>query len=216
VNKPIRIWLDDIRDPKEHGWADTYTLHLGSQVIDCGDRSCVWAKTAEEAIELIRTHTVAAISFDHDLGLALSGYDVAKEIEQRCAEGLMPCPAWQIHSANPVGRANISLAMTNGDRLYQRDHPQSWEMFAHDVNGVFMHMGARRYVELHGLSYPIVGVKLTTDLQGDYWGWLETGATVPNMIWPSEAQLRICFPYGPEAEALRGRGKVYRFNITKT
>ena len=53
-------------------------------------------RTAEEAILLIDTGNVSHISFDHDLGGRLNGYDVALHIENRVAEGISPvqngCP----------------------------------------------------------------------------------------------------------------------------
>lgn len=67
------------------------------------------------------------------------------------------------------------------------------------------------WVELHGKD-PIVIVRLrertNTDPPSNYWGWLDVKH--PNkflFVWPSEAQLNMCFPYGPEAEEARGRGR---------
>ena len=91
----IKIWLDDER-PAPDGW----TL----------------CKTYEECVGLlpIATH----ISFDHDLGGDKTGYDVAKYIENLAANGLNHKIGWAIHSANPVGRTNIQLAMLNAERYW--------------------------------------------------------------------------------------------------
>ena len=35
------------------------------------------------------------------------------------------------------------------------------------------------------------------------------------MIWPSEAQFNVCFPYGPDVEEDRGKGRVLRLAITE-
>ena len=43
------------------------------------------------------------ISFDHDLGLSKTGYDVAKYI----VENQIKIEGFQCHSMNPVGRRNI-------------------------------------------------------------------------------------------------------------
>lgn len=89
------IFLDDLRDPPPDA-----TL----------------CRTAQAAIRLIESGVVTRISFGHDLGTELTGYDVAKRIEQLVAEGKIAMPRWQVHSANPVGRANIEAAMRSAER----------------------------------------------------------------------------------------------------
>lgn len=96
----MRIWLDDLRDPAQRGVFDV-----------------LWLKSAEAAIRALSSEPIDYISFDHDLGTDLTGYDVAKFIEAACAEGRMLCPKWQIHSANPVGCDNITLAMKSAERF---------------------------------------------------------------------------------------------------
>jgi len=92
----MRIYLDDIRDAP------------------IGMRLC---RTAEEAIDLIASGKVSFISFDHDLGTWLTGYDVACYIERTVANGKIRCPAWRVHSANPIGRDNIMRAMQSAKRF---------------------------------------------------------------------------------------------------
>ena len=94
----MKLWLDDIRTPPDSDW--------------------VWAKTADDAIYLIRTQEVDEISFDHDLGISTdgTGYSVAMEIEFLCHEKKMKCPKWKVHSANPVGVSNIIMAMKNAEK----------------------------------------------------------------------------------------------------
>ena len=96
----IKLWLDDIR-PMPEGFTH-------------------WAKTADEAIELLRTGEVTEISFDHDLGpeTAGTGYDVAKFIEEQAHLGKSKPVSWRIHSANPVGRTNIEAAMKSAERAW--------------------------------------------------------------------------------------------------
>lgn len=101
------------------------------------------------------------------------------------------------------------------------DSGRSWLACAHYYDDgpqgrcFYAHIGARRWVELHGLKREIVDVKITEDPQGDYWGWLATDETRPSMIWASLAQFRICFPYGPEAEVQRGKGVILRLRVEK-
>lgn len=94
----MKIWLDDIRPVRENGF--------------------YWAKTASEAISLLKNNNVEFIDYDHDLGNDIdgTGYDVAKWIEKQCCLGRMKCPKWNVHSANPVGEKNIKLAMEAAER----------------------------------------------------------------------------------------------------
>ena len=98
----MKFYLDDIRNPVSDGW----------QII----------RSAEKCIELLGLygHFVTEISFDHDLGTELSGYDVALWIEEQCYFGNMRCPKWNVHSANPVGRKNIETAMKNAEKYSRR------------------------------------------------------------------------------------------------
>lgn len=97
----MKVWLDDER-PMREGF-DTHV------------------KTAADAIALLKTGTVKAISLDHDLGDPENGtgYDVAKWIEEHAfyhsrgfMGGLPPLEA-TIHSQNPVGCANMAAALKN-------------------------------------------------------------------------------------------------------
>lgn len=91
----------------------------------------------------------------------------------------------------------------------------TWNLFAHLYGrrsgpDCFMHIGSQRYVEIHGLSEPIVEIALTEDPEGGYYGWLGTGNDTPSMIWPSWAQFSMCFAYGPQVEVDRGNGTIVR------
>lgn len=94
----MKLYIDDVRSCPE-GW--------------------VAARTAEEAIRELRHNNVEEISFDHDLGPGMTGYDVACEIERIVAVGggFPRFPKWKIHSSNPVGRKNIERAMKAAERM---------------------------------------------------------------------------------------------------
>jgi hypothetical protein len=96
----IRLFLDDMRDPKEYGLHDVF-----------------WVKTYKDAIEQLKTGKVSWVSLDNDLGEEKTGYDVAKYIEENVFHGKLKCPEWQIHSANPKGRQNIEMAMNSAERF---------------------------------------------------------------------------------------------------
>lgn len=91
----MKIWLDDVRTPPSSEW--------------------VWVKTAPEAISLIDSTHIDAISLDHDLGeveVAGTGYDVALHMEELAhTTDWLPPKVMECHSANPVGRQRITNAL---------------------------------------------------------------------------------------------------------
>lgn len=102
----IKLWIDDVRTPPDETWT--------------------WAKTAYEAIGIIIAHQIDEISFDHDLGKPyqdiqeLTGYDIAKTIEDLVYLKSIPPLKWSIHSANPVGWKSIEAAMKSAERFWER------------------------------------------------------------------------------------------------
>src|SRR5262245_10223826 len=99
----MRVYLDDIRP-----------LPPGFDVV---------VRTSAEAIALLQTGSVTFLSLDHDLGTEDTGYTVARWIEQAAFEGRLQPPEWVVHSANPVGRSNIEMALRNAQRYWQQHHP---------------------------------------------------------------------------------------------
>jgi hypothetical protein len=112
------MWLDDIRDPKNHGCADW-----------------TWVKTAHGAIQLLLTGDVTVASLDHDLGVAQSmygamgqigpphdtgsGYDVVLFLEEH--PEYWPPEGTYVHSANPAGRARMEqVVLRHYGKLFKR------------------------------------------------------------------------------------------------
>jgi hypothetical protein len=98
----MRIWLDDLR-PMPEG----FDKHV---------------KTAEEAIALLAQGNVTEISLDNDLGTTLEGYDVAKFIEMSAFQKTLKPLKVIVHSANPVARVNISIAIANAERYWNHEN----------------------------------------------------------------------------------------------
>lgn len=98
--KSIEIWLDDERDPKDKFIQERFGA----------DPGMTWVKTAAEAILLLKSADVTFISFDHDLGVGGSGYDVAKWLEQSAYRGYKRIQ-WHVHSMNTVGCQNMLMAL---------------------------------------------------------------------------------------------------------
>jgi hypothetical protein len=88
----VKIFLDDIRIEPE-GW--------------------VRAKTAKEAIELLRSNKVTEISLDHDLGDDKNGtgYDVILWIEQEVYMNNYIPPIIKVHSANVAAREKMEAGI---------------------------------------------------------------------------------------------------------
>ena len=122
-NKGYKLYLDDIRTPKSDNWV----------IVRC----------YEDFVTTILTKGLPTeISFDHDLGeehinyffengghknppnpqnanfREKTGYDAAKWLCEYCWTNGLPLPKWNVHSANPVGSANISQMLKN----YEKKH----------------------------------------------------------------------------------------------
>ncbi len=105
----MRVWLDDAREmPKG------FDLHV---------------RTAEEAIQILKSGKVTFISLDHDLSFehylgeesdVPTGYDVAQFIECAVHNDWIPMPNWAVHSANPVGAQRIKHAMVSAERIQEK------------------------------------------------------------------------------------------------
>ena len=111
-----KLYLDDIRTPQTEGW--------------------VIVRNYKDFVAWVRLNGIPdEVSFDHDLGEdiakakveagmskrkareqkkeTLSGYDAAKWLGEYCLDNNIPFPAWNCHSANPVGKANIEAYINN-------------------------------------------------------------------------------------------------------
>jgi len=89
-----KMFLDDIRHPKTDGW--------------------VVCRSFDDAVSTVEAYGCfpAYISFDHDLGEEdqKTGYDFAKWLVEQEMNGKFSFPenfAFNVHSANPVGKVNI-------------------------------------------------------------------------------------------------------------
>lgn len=95
-----KLYLDDLRNPKSEGW----------DIV----------RSYDEFINFIDINGIPdIISFDHDLGEdSKTGYDAAKWICEYCFTNGIPIPEWNVHSANPVGRQNITQLLENFEKKY--------------------------------------------------------------------------------------------------
>lgn len=105
MGEPIRLWLDDVRNPARFG-------RIG----------WTWAKTYEEAVALLETGKVIEASLDHDLTIQQTigehdgertGYDVVLWMEEH---GVWPPEGCHVHSMNPSGAARMRQAIERARR----------------------------------------------------------------------------------------------------
>ena len=103
MENKLRVWLDDER-PIPTG----YDIHV---------------RTANEAIELLKTGKVEVISLDHDLGDVggATGYDVAKFIAEAAFHNRIPRLCVRLHTMNPVGRDNMAAAIRQADKYWKEE-----------------------------------------------------------------------------------------------
>lgn len=97
----MKLWLDDVRKPWNHGFIGVH-----------------WAKTADEAIELLKTGRVTFASLDHDLSEMATigqpapnertGYTVVCFMEEN---NIWPPDGVRVHSMNPAGKARMEAVI---------------------------------------------------------------------------------------------------------
>lgn len=96
----MKLYLDDVRDlPHDYD---------------------VLVRDAQTCIDLLKTGLITHVSLDHDLGTEMTGYDVAKFLEQAAFEKRIPQLTWNVHSANPVGAKQMSRALENAEYYWGR------------------------------------------------------------------------------------------------
>ena len=105
------LWLDDERDPADERWHSYFPIDTPS---------VVWVKSYSEFVAWITENSLPdAICFDHDLGLDSSGMDAAKWLTNYCLEHGVGLPAWNIQSANPIGKQNIAALLNSFARAME-------------------------------------------------------------------------------------------------
>lgn len=118
------LWVDDARNPMEDDWMNFSPIGRNCKVI--------WAQSYQEAIDFLEKEWPDAICLDHDLGEEKSGYDIAKYIVDRCIDEGKKLPEFASQSANPVGRENIIILLSNYKRHELLDHIQKVIDYKHD------------------------------------------------------------------------------------
>lgn len=107
VKKEISLWVDDVRDPVDHGFT-----------------GWTWAKSFDQAVQYFIHYKVIEASLDHDLGQLSAmgiathnektGYDLVCWMEEH---NIYPMYGCYIHSQNPVGAQKMRVVL---DRILEK------------------------------------------------------------------------------------------------
>lgn len=90
----MKVYLDDMR---ECPWPLAWWVH---------------SKTAEEAIDLLKTGEITEIDLDHDLGTSLTGHDVLVWIEKEFYTNPdFKLPKIRIHTNNPYAHKAMMMCV---------------------------------------------------------------------------------------------------------
>ena len=104
-----KLYLDDIRIPQTEGW----------DIVRNYDEFVFWIRLNGVPDEVSFDHDLAEINYNPLTGAQKfeyyekTGLDAAKWLGQHCIEKNIPFPKWNVHSANPVGKANIESYIQN-------------------------------------------------------------------------------------------------------
>jgi len=87
-------------------------LYIDDERIPKTDQNWIIVRSYDAATSYILQNGIPDyISFDHDLGDSLNGYDIAKWLVNQELDGILTFPdefEFNVHSANPVGAKNIN------------------------------------------------------------------------------------------------------------
>ena len=104
------VWIDDER-PIDNRFIKRLNNIPAEECDITGWSVC---RTGEDAVREIKrlsqiSNCKIFVSFDHDLGFGINGYDVAKWI----VENEIPIAGFTVHSMNPIGAKNIIHLLTH-------------------------------------------------------------------------------------------------------
>jgi hypothetical protein len=106
ASKPYALFLDDVREIKD--------------VFGETENPIDWeiARSSEEAKKIVLERGLPFhISFDHDLGGEDTAMNFVKWMANEYWDNSWHCVTWNVHSANPVGAANIRAFMHSWSKV---------------------------------------------------------------------------------------------------
>jgi len=111
MNKPILIWIDDWRNPKNFLSGSVFTKY-----------EVVWCKSYNEfEVTLTNREFPSVVFFDHDLGDRVrDGKDCADLLIDFCMKNGYKLPEYYSQSQNPVGKKNILGVLDSFKRFQEK------------------------------------------------------------------------------------------------
>jgi len=115
-----RIWLylDDVRTPKDKGWTvvrnyDEFVAHIRMNGLENYEIISLDHDLGETAMIEYYTNTKPNFELDYKRIEEKTGYDAAKFLVAESMTKNIPLPQIYVHSANPIGSANIMGYVNN-------------------------------------------------------------------------------------------------------
>ena len=112
------IYLDDVRIPTDSRWTlvknyDEFVAEINLVGLDQVEFISLDHDLGDEAMVEYYNNVKNNYRFDYDSIKEKTGYDCAKWLVQQSIDKDIPLPTVKIHSANPIGAANICGYINN-------------------------------------------------------------------------------------------------------
>ena len=117
-NKKIYLYLDDIRIPTEGEWEvvrnyDEFVAHIKLNGLENYEVISLDHDLGESAMQEYYTNTKPNFSLDYNNIKEKTGMDCARFLVAESMTKSIPLPQIYVHSANPIGSANIMGYINN-------------------------------------------------------------------------------------------------------
>lgn len=114
----IRIYLDDVRTPKQDTWVitrnyDEFVKIVNENGLSSIDFISLDHDLGESAMKEYFTNVSPNYKLDYNNISEKTGYDCAKFLVDKSIQDNVPLPLIYVHSANPIGSANIMGYVNN-------------------------------------------------------------------------------------------------------
>jgi hypothetical protein len=111
-NKKIWLYLDDVRIPKTDSWEvvknyDEFVAHIKLKGLGAYEVISLDHDLGEGALIEYYTHTKQNYELDYNRITEKTGMDCARFLVAESMNTKIPLPTIYVHSANPIGAANI-------------------------------------------------------------------------------------------------------------
>lgn len=114
----MRLYLDDVRTPKNDEWTvvrsyDEFIAHIRRNGLDSYDVISLDHDLGDSAMNEYYNNVHPNYTLDYNNITEKTGYDCAKWLVSESMTSKVPLPQIYVHSANPIGSANIMGYVNN-------------------------------------------------------------------------------------------------------